>query len=302
MSCEDPPKTTPVQAPVSKPAVQKTTPVKVTVNEVDTQQTVFTKASKNIRTVMQTLNTAKKSIGSDRMFDATRRQLAKLSELLEIRAFVLDALAEAMTAATGGYKTAQAQGVKVMTECKAHKTDFYGNPVHVSAATGAAGTVGGTAAGGVGSVEAAGASVTAEVSGTSAAVESTHAQTVNVTQNVTNIVNNYGVDEPSASSAASMASAPAAAEVTPAAEPVSGGIPVGAAVAGMAGAAVLGGAAPGLFEKARGKQEAKKQEKAKKQVDDQLAAAKQKLLKIEEEENRIRAQISEEAENPDEQA
>ena len=83
MSCEDPPKSTPVQAQVSKPAVKKAAPVKVTVNEVDTQQTVFTKASKNIRSVMQTLNTAQKSIGSDRMFDATRRQLAKLSELLD---------------------------------------------------------------------------------------------------------------------------------------------------------------------------------------------------------------------------
>ena len=290
MSCEEPPKSTPVQAPVSKPAVQKTTPVKVTVNEVDTQQTIFTKASKNIRTVMQTLNTAKKSIGSDRMFDATRRQLAKLSELLEIRAFVLDALAEAMTAATGGYKTAQTQGVKVMTECKAHKTDFYGNPVHVSAATGVAG-------GAAGSVGAANPSVTAEAPGASASDESTNAQTVNVTQNVTHVVNNYGASAPSAGSAPEMASAPA-----PTAEPASGGIPVGAAVAGMAGAAVLGGAAYGFSEMTKEKRQEKKQKKENKQLDDQLAAAKQKLQDIEEEENRLRAQISEEAEDSDEES
>ena len=302
MSCEEPPKSTPVQAPVSKPAVQKTTPVKVTVNEVDTQQTVFTKASKNIRTVMQTLNTAKKSIGSDRMFDATRRQLAKLSELLEIRAFVLDALAEAMTAATGGYKTAQTQGVKVMTECKAHKTDFYGNPVHVSAATGAAG-------GAAGSVGAANPSVTAEVPGASASVESTNAQTVNVTQNVTHVVNNYGASAPSAGSAPEMASAPAsssaadvASTLAPTAEPASGGIPVGAAFAGMAGAAVLGGAAYGFSEMTKEKRQEKKQKKENKQLDDQLAAAKQKLQDIEEEENRLRAQISEKAEDSDEES
>lgn len=299
MSCEDPPKSTPVQAQVSKPAVKKAAPVKVTVNEVDTQQTVFTKASKNIRSVMQTLNTAQKSIGSDRMFDATRRQLAKLSELLEIRAFVLDALAEAMTVATGGYKTAQAQSVKVVTECKAHKTDFYGNPVHVSAATGAAGGVVGSVGAANPSVtaEAPGASVTAEVPGASASVESTNAQTVNVTQNVTHVVNNYGVSAPSAGSAPEMASAPA-----PTAEPASGGIPVGAAVAGMAGAAVLGGTAYGLAEMTKEKRQEKKQKKENKQLDDQLAAAKQKLQDIEEEENRLRAQISEEAEDSDEES
>ncbi len=298
MSCEEPPKSAPVQAPVSKPAVQKTTPVKVTVKEVDTQQTVFTKASKNIRTVMQTLNTAKKSIGSDRMFDATRRQLAKLSELLEIRAFVLDALAEAMTAATGGYKTAQTQGVKVMTECKAHKTDFYGNPVHVSAATGAAGG----AAGSVGAAAASAAPVTAEAPVASAAAEPTHTQTVNVTQNATNIVNNYSSAAPSESSAAGMASEPSASVVTPASEPASGGIPVGAAVAGMAGAAVLGGAAYGFAEMTKEKRQEKKQKKENKQLDDQLAAAKQKLQDIEEEENRLRAQITEEPVDSEEEA
>ena len=304
MSCEEPPKTPPVKpkptpipvkAPVSKPAAQSSAPVKVSVNELESQQSIFGKASNNLRSVMQVLNTAQRSIGGDRMFDATRRQLGKLSELLEIRAFVLDALAEAMTAATGGYKTAQTQGVKLMTECKAHKTDFYGNPVHVSGAVGAGG-----------SAASAGASVVAEAPGTNAAAEApelraaaepSNGQTVNVTQNITQIVNNYGGAESPAGSAAGMGAAPAAAPVTPAAEAASDGISLGAAAAGMAGAAVLGATAPGLFEMAKSKFEAKKTEKAGKQVDDQLAAARQKLREIEEEENRIHAELAEGAED-----
>ncbi|MBR6119282.1 MAG: hypothetical protein IKQ04_03060 [Oscillospiraceae bacterium] len=296
MSCEEPPKTppvkpkptpTPVNAPVSKPAAKSSAPVKVSVNELESQQSIFGKASKNLRSVMQTLNTAQKSIGGDRMFDATRRQLGKLSELLEIRAFVLDALAEAMTAATGGYKTAQTQSVKVMTECKAHKTDFYGNPVHVSGAVGAAGSA--AAAGAAAPAEAPEAYAAAGSPAPQTAAEPNDPQTVNITQNITNIVNNYGAAE----SAAGTDAAPAAAPVTPAAETASDGISLGAAAAGMAGAAVLGGTAPGLFEMAKGKIEAKKMEKAKKQVDDQLAAAKQKLREIEEEENRITAEMAE---------
>ena len=230
---------------------------------------------------MQTLNTAQKFIGGDRMFDATRRQLGKLSELLEIRAFVLDALAEAMTAATGGYKTAQTQSVKVMTECKAHKTDFYDNPVHVSGAVGAAGSA--AVAGAAAPAEAPEAYAAAGSAAPQTAAEPSDPQTVNITQNITNIVNNYGAAEPAAGTDA----APAAAPVTLAAE---------AASDGMAGAAVLGGTAPGLFEMAKGKIEAKKMEKAKKQTDDQLAAAKQKLREIEEEENRITAEMAEGAE------
>ena len=311
MSCEEPPKTPPVKpkptpipvkAPVSKPAAQSSAPVKVSVNELESQQSIFGKASKNLRSVMQVLNTAQRSIGGDRMFDATRRQLGKLSELLEIRAFVLDALAEAMTAATGGYKTAQTQSVKLMTECKAHKTDFYGKPVHVSGAVGAGR-----------SAAAVGASVVAEAPGTNAAAEApelraaaepSNGQTVNVTQNITQIVNNYGGAESPTSSAAGVgaapAAAPAAAPVTPAAEAASDGISLGAAAAGMAGAAVLGATAPGLFEMAKGKFEAKKTEKAGKQVDDQLAAARQKLREIEEEENRIHAELAEGAEDREE--
>lgn len=289
MSCEEPSKSTPVKAPANKSSARSSTPVKVSVNELDTQNTVFTKASKNLRSVMQTLDSAKKSIGSDRMFDSTRRQLAKLSELLEIRAFVLDALAEAMTAATGSYKTAQTQGVKVATDFRAHKTDFYGKPVHVSAATGAAG----------GRVETVGASVAVEAAGASSAAGSTAGQTVNVTQNITNIVNNYGGAASSANDAAIETAATAPAAVTPTVEAPSGAVSVGAAAAGMAGAAVLGGAAYRFSELAKEKREVKKREKAEKQVDDQLAAAKQKLRDIEEEETRIKAKLSEEADAAD---
>jgi len=292
VSCEEPSKSTPVKASANKSSARSSTPVKVSVNELDTQNTVFTKASKNLRSVMQTLDSAKKSIGSDRMFDSTRRQLAKLSELLEIRAFVLDALAEAMTAATGSYKTAQTQGVKVATDFRAHKTDFYGKPVHVSAATGAAGGAGGR-------VETVGASVAVEATGASSAAGSTAGQTVNVTQNITNIVNNYGGAASSANDAAIETAATAPAAVTPTVEAPSGAVSVGAAAAGMAGAAVLGGAAYRFSELAKEKREVKKQEKAEKQVDDQLAAAKQKLRDIEEEETRIKAKLSEEADAAD---
>ncbi len=276
--------------------------VKVSVSELDAQKAVFTRASKNLRSVMQTLNTAQKSIGSDKMFDTTRRQLAKLSELLEIRAFVLDALAEAMTAAAGGYKTAQTQSVRVVTECRAHQTDFYGNPVHVSAAAGAAGgAVGaaGSVTGAAGTVsaaptaEAAGTVVTAEAPSASVEIETTGAQAVNVTQNITHIVNNYGDAEPLPGVDAGAAAAAGAAAV-PAAGNASGGVSAGAAAAGMIGAAALGAAAYGFVEIAREEREAKKRENAETQVDDELAAARQKLRDIEAAQERIRAQASEE--------
>jgi len=108
---------------------------------------VLKKAAANIRNVIETVKKAERSIGNDKMLERARQSLHKLSGLLEKRAIVLEALTEVMTFAGDSYKSAQTQTVSKVSEYRAHKTDFYGNPVHVSGAAGAAavaGSVGGT--------------------------------------------------------------------------------------------------------------------------------------------------------------
>ena len=112
--------------------------VKISVKALASEKAVFSSAAGNIREVIETLNNAQRSIGNDRMFDEARRSLSKLSELLEKRARALEALSDALGSASESYGNAQAQGVRVVSGFRAHKTDFYGNPVHVSAASGAA--------------------------------------------------------------------------------------------------------------------------------------------------------------------
>lgn len=112
--------------------------VKISVKALASEKTVFSSAAKNTRDVIETLNNAQRSIGNDRMFDEAKRSLSKLSELLDKRARALEALSDALGSASESYGNAQSQGVRVVSGFKAHKTDFYGNPVHVSAAAGMA--------------------------------------------------------------------------------------------------------------------------------------------------------------------
>ena len=50
--------------------------VKISVSEMMNQKEVYTKAIKNVRAVSETVKTASKSIGNDKMFDETRKQLS----------------------------------------------------------------------------------------------------------------------------------------------------------------------------------------------------------------------------------
>lgn len=112
--------------------------MKITVDELRYRKTIYAKAAKNLREVIDVVKKAKNSIGNDRMFNETRQSLGKLAENMERRATVLEALAEALTYSADAYKGAQKHSVSVISDFRSHKTDFYGNPVHVSAAAGGA--------------------------------------------------------------------------------------------------------------------------------------------------------------------
>ena len=135
----------------------------VTVDELRFKKTIYSKAAKNLREVVAVVKKASTSLGNDRMFNEARASLKKLSENLERRANVLEALAEALVYSTDTYKSAQTHSVSQISEYKAHKTDFYGKPVHVSGAAAAAGGVAASAASGSSS----GASQTVASSGSS---------------------------------------------------------------------------------------------------------------------------------------
>ncbi|MBR4345035.1 MAG: hypothetical protein IKP88_20410 [Lachnospiraceae bacterium] len=122
--------------------------IKITVDELRFKKTIYSKAAKNLRDVIAVVKKARSSIGNDRMFNEARQSLGKLAELLDRRATVLEALAEALIYSTDTYKTAQTHSVSQISEYKAHKKDFYGNPVHVSGAAAAAGGVAAAASSG----------------------------------------------------------------------------------------------------------------------------------------------------------
>ncbi|MCR5768081.1 MAG: hypothetical protein K6G45_06275 [Lachnospiraceae bacterium] len=121
--------------------------MKITVDELRFKKTIYSKAAKNLRDVIAVVKKAKNSIGNDKMFAEARQSLGKLTENMDRRATVLEALAEALVYSADTYKGAQTKAVSSISDYKAHKTDFYGNPVHVSGAAGAgAGAAAGAAA------------------------------------------------------------------------------------------------------------------------------------------------------------
>ncbi len=299
--------------------------VKISVKALAPEKAVFSNAAKNARDVIETVKNAQRSIGSDRMFDEARRSLARLAELIEKRARTLEALTDALEAASVSYGNAQSQGVKAVTELKAHNTDFYGNPVHVSAASGAAAAAAGTAAY---------STETGAVSAQGAAAAPAGDTVINNYEENIYITNNYnGTDsyahtpseETVSSAAAAAASAvPSAASAAPSVSDVpsaalphaaeistavpedissgaaaydaaqlaaaapadsTGGRTAAVVAGGALGAAALVGAAAGLTEIHREKTE-------KKIIEKQLEEAREKLRRIENEEDRIRAASS----------
>ena len=116
--------------------------VKISVNELTAQKAVYTKAAKNVRDVLVTVKNARSMIGNDKMFENTRQSLGKMADRLEKRAEALEMLARLIDNATSSYKSAQKRSVTAISGLKAHKTDFYGNPVQVVATAGGAAIAG----------------------------------------------------------------------------------------------------------------------------------------------------------------
>ena len=112
--------------------------IKIAVTELSAKKATYTKAARNLREIMSTINKARTSIGNDKMFDRAKQSMKKLVDLLDRRAFELEALAAVIGTSAESYSNAQTHVVTVVSDYKAHKTDFYGNPVHVSGAAGAA--------------------------------------------------------------------------------------------------------------------------------------------------------------------
>ena len=298
----------------------------ITVDELKYKKTIYSKAAKNLRDVIAVVKKASNSIGNDRMFNEARANLKKLAEILDRRATVLEALAEALVYSTDTYKSAQKHSVSQISEYKAHKTDFYGRPVHVSgaAASGVAAATGSTAAsastsassGSVQSPSSSGSSGNVS-SGSTGSVSSVDTQsnsstssesytdnsTVNITNNtvINDVTENIFVSE-SDSAASGIAAETVSGEgsavnVTPSAEPEvstadgDGGISVAAMLGGgIAAAAGVGAAAFGASKIIKKKAEDNS-------IDHKLEEAKKKLQAIEDEQDELRSSIEENEED-----
>lgn len=295
--------------------------MKITVDELRYKKAIYTKAAKNLREVIAVVKKASNSIGNDRMFAEARQSLHKLAENMDRRATVLEALADALVYSADTYKGAQTHSVSQISDYRAHKTDFYGKAVHVSAAGGAAAAMaGGTSAaaasvgGGSGAGSSAGSAPAATATastgaGTQAHAYSAAAKTVaatsngaapaagtegNTTINVTNVYNNTetvvvnassgGVEAPAAVNMSSVGSSPAPA-ASVAGSSSSG---IGMFAAGAAAAVGAAGVAFGTSEIIKNKKNSPD-----KKVDNELEAAKKKLQAIEDEQDVLRASIAE---------
>ncbi len=297
----------------------------ITVDELKYKKTIYSKAAKNLRDVIAVVKKASNSIGNDRMFNEARTNLKKLAEILDRRATVLEALAEALVYSTDTYKSAQKHSVSQISEYKAHKTDFYGRPVHVSgaAASGVAAATGSTAAsastsassGSVQSPSSSGSSGNVS-SGSTGSVSSVDTQsnsstssesytdnsTVNITNNtvINDVTENIFVSE-SDSAASGIAAETVSGEgsavnVTPSAEPeVSTADGDGIGVAAMLGGGIA--AAAGVGAVAFGASKIIKKKAEDNSIDHKLEEAKKKLQAIEDEQDELRSSIEENEED-----
>ena len=295
----------------------------ITVDELKYKKTIYSKAAKNLRDVIAVVKKASNSIGNDRMFNEARANLKKLAEILDRRATVLEALAEALVYSTDTYKSAQKHSVSQISEYKAHKTDFYGRPVHVSGASvsGDASTSTSTAApqtvtssdnsssysGSTGNN-----TVTSEQSTSSSTVSENHTEnytdnsTINITNNtvVNNTTENIFVSEADTDvpgvttdtvsvEGPSVTAAPSAA---PSADP---GITGASDGDGINAAAALGGlaAAAGAGAIAFGASKIHKKKAEDNSLDLKIEEAKKKLQAIEAEQDGLRSSMEENEED-----
>ncbi len=275
--------------------------MKITVDELSYLKTIYSKAAKNLRDVIAVVKKAKNSIGNDRMFEEARSSLGKLAENMDRRATVLEALAEALTYSGDTYKGGQKRAVSSISDYKAHKTDFYGNPVHVSGAAGgkAAAAAGGAAAA-AGGASAGGSATTGGHTG-----GGTTANTNTTTATPSHSAGSTGGGSTASSGHTTVTSAPETA--ASGADSAAAGAATGAGVetAAAAGGAGLGGAAMfGLGAAAAtavggatiGATKVAKKKKQENSIDNQLEAAKKKLEAIEKEQDGIRASLAEDEE------
>ena len=306
--------------------------IKIAVTELSAKKATYTKAARNLREIMQTINKARTSIGNDRMFDRAKESMKKLVDLLDRRAFELEALAQVMGTSADSYNNAQTHVVSVVSDYKAHKQDFYGNPVHVSgAAGGAAGAAAAatassasvpsgssaSAGGAAGSGTSYTTSSTSSSAGTGAAGGAAGESTVVNSYSETNTVNNYTQNNIYVSSSDAAGAAPAAAadviqtsagSVAAAAPAAAAGVAAAAGSAaasgsGLGAAAIgigIGAAATAAGIGAAGIISSKKKEKkengassANSDIDKKLAEARKKLNALENEEETIKANLSE---------
>ncbi len=308
--------------------------IKIAVTELSAKKATYTKAARNLRDIIQTLNKARTSIGNDRMFDRAKQSIKKLVDLLDRRAFELEALAQVMGTSADSYNNAQSHVVSVVSDYKAHKQDFYGNPVHVSGAAGgasgaaAAATTasapsgsssyaGGSSSAGSGS---SGTSYTTNTSSTASTgsaggaagespVVNNYSETTvnNYTQNNIYVSSSDAVGAAGAAasaapaaadvvqtSAASVASAAPAAGV--AAEAASSGGGLGAAAIGIgigAAATAAGIGAAGIISSKKKEKKEKGVSSENSEIDKKLAEARKKLNALENEEEVLKANLTE---------
>ncbi len=308
--------------------------IKIAVTELSAKKATYTKAARNLRDIIQTLNKARTSIGNDRMFDRAKQSIKKLVDLLDRRAFELEALAQVMGTSADSYNNAQSHVVSVVSDYKAHKQDFYGNPVHVSGAAGgasgaaAAATTasapsgsssyaGGSSSAGSGS---SGTSYTTNTSSTASTgsaggaagespVVNNYSETTvnNYTQNNIYVSSSDAVGAAGAAasaapaaadvvqtSAASVASAAPAAGV--AAEAASSGGGLGAAAIGIgigAAATAAGIGAAGIISSKKKEKKEKGVSSENSEIDKKLAEARKKLSALENEEEVLKANLTE---------
>ncbi|MGN1180159.1 MAG: hypothetical protein ACI4SD_03010 [Suilimivivens sp.] len=109
--------------------------VKTSVDNLDQQKKEYEKAVKSLNNALEQIKKVNSSLGKDDMLEGARTALTKLSASLETRAGVLLNMTKALEQSEEKYTTAQKKAVEKSNQFRAHKQDFYGNPVVVTAET-----------------------------------------------------------------------------------------------------------------------------------------------------------------------
>lgn len=218
---------------------------KVSYKVLSEQGNELKKLAKLVSTYSEKVNSVRGKLGEDQMLAEVRNNLQKFAQQMEETRAVLNLAGELLSKSVESYARTETSGVKKIDNTKAHKRDFYKQPVVVASAGGAA------AAGGA-SVAAGSAAPTS----TTTTTNITYNETTNVTYNeapVATPVSTY--DEvipvsvqPEATVSATPAAAPTAAPSVGTSS--SAGVGVAAALGGLAAGA---GAAVGASHLAKNK-------------------------------------------------